>query len=450
MKKIIWVLALVILAGSVFGQGKYGNTAEDSVACVTNISLYKEHYKQKNYTDAKEGWINVFEGCPQSQKSTYLNGVKMYRSFIAKEKDEEIKKSLTDTLFLIYDRRIEYFKQEAYVLGRKGSDMTKYQKDNLLPAYETLKRSIYLGQARTEAGVFVKYYQTIYLLYSDEKLDKSVLIEEFLPLTEFMNGALFDNRANLLESTTEKDKKKYTTKVEQYTAAKSTIDDIFIKIALCGDIEPIIEKRITENPEDLQTLRVASFLLAKRECTDSEIFATVSMKLYELEPSARSAYGLGLLMSKRKQYSQAAKYLKQAVELCEDCPDKEKYLIKAAKVFYFEKQNKTAVKYARQAIKLNPNNGDAYLTIGMAIAGSADACSSDAIEKSAVYWLATDYFYKGKAIDPSVAEQANKYIATYKKYFANKEAVFFANLKEGDSYTVTCWGENTKVKINAN
>ncbi len=448
MKKYSWIFALMIIAGSVFGQGKYGSTPEDSVECITNISLYKEHYKQKNYIDAKEGWINVFEGCPQSQKSTYLNGVKMYRAFIAKESDPAIKSILIDTLFMIYDRRIEYFKQEAYVLGRKGSDMTKYGKDDLLPAYETLKKSVYLGKTNTEAGVFVKYYQTIYLLYSDEKLDKTVLIEEYLPLSEFINGALFNNKANLIEATTDKNKKRYTTKVEQYTSAKSTIDDIFIKIALCGDIEPIIEKRIGENPEDLQTLRVASFLLAKRECTDSEIFATVSVKLYELEPSARSAYGLGLLMSKRKQYSDAAKYLKEAVELCEDCPDKEKYLIKAAKVFYFEKQNKTAAKYARQAIKLNPNNGDAYLTIGMAIAGSADDCSSDAIEKSAVYWLATDYFYKAKAIDPSVAAQANKYIATYKKYFANKEAVFFANLKEGDSYTVGCWGENTKVKIN--
>jgi tetratricopeptide (TPR) repeat protein len=275
-----------------------------------------------------------------------------------------------------------------------------------------------------------------------------VLIEEFLPLSEFLEGALFDNNANLLESKTDKDKKKYTTKVEQYTAAKSTIDDIFIKIALCGDIEPIIEKRVTENPDDLQTLRIASFLLSKRECTDSEIFATVAVKLDKLEPTARTKYGLGLLMSKRKNYSESLKYLKQAVELCEDCPDKEKYLIKTAKAAYFEKQNKTAAKYARQAIKLNPNNGDAYLTIGMAIAGSADECSKDAIEKSAVYWLAIDYFYKAKSVDPSVAEQANKYIGTYKKYFANKEAVFFANLKEGDSYTVSCWGENTKVKIN--
>jgi len=446
MKRKIWIFAFVLMTGSVIGQGQYGSTAEDSVKCVTNISLYKEHYKQKNYVDAKQGWINVFDGCPQSQKSTYLNGVKMYRQFISKEKDSARKQELIDTLYMIYDRRIEYFKQDAYVLGRKGSDMSKYDSD-LMAAYETLKKSVYLGKTNTEAGVFVKYYQTIYKLYADKKIEKSVLVKEFIPLAEFIDGGIFNQKANLLESKTEKDKKKYSDKVEQLQSAKTTIDDIFIKIALCEDIVPIIEERVKANPDDLQTLRIASYLLSKRECTDSEIFSEVAMKLYEMEPSARSAYGLGLLMSKKKEYSLSAKYLKEAVDLCEDCPDKEKYLIKASKAFYFEKQNKTSVNYARQALKINPSNGDAYLTIGMAIAGSAEECSSDAIEKSAVYWLATDYFYKAKSVDPSVAEQANKYIATYKKYFANKEAVFFANLKDGDSYTVTCWGESTKVKI---
>ena len=122
MKTTVWIFAFILMTGSLFSQGKYGSTEEDSVKCVTNISLYKEHFKQKNYIDAKKGWINVFDGCPQSQKSTYLNGVKMYRQFIAKEKDAVRKQELVDTLYLIYDRRIEYFKQPAYVLGRKGSD----------------------------------------------------------------------------------------------------------------------------------------------------------------------------------------------------------------------------------------------------------------------------------------------------------------------------------------
>lgn len=448
MKATIWIFSLILLTSVAFGQGKYGSTAEDSVECVTNISLYKEHFKQKNYTDAKKGWINVFDGCPQAQKSTYINGVKMYRSFIAKQKDPALKAQLIDTLYMIYDRRIEYYKQKAYVLGRKGTDMATYSPDNLMAAYETLKESVYLGQTKTEAGVLVKYYQVIYQLYAKKEIDKSVLIEEFIPVSEYIDGAIFDNTANALDASDEKKKAKYNSRVEQYNTAKATVDDIFIKVALCEDIVPIITKRVNENPDDLQTLRIASFLLSRRECTDSEIFSTVSERLYELEPSARSAYGLGLLMSKQKRYSESAKYMKQAVELCEDCPDKEKYLLKTAKAVYFENQFKSAASYARKALAINPNSGDAYLTIGMAVASSAQSCNADGIQKSGIYWLATDYFYKAKSVDPSVSEQANKYIGTYKKYFATKEEVFFANLKDGEPFTVECWGENTKVKIN--
>jgi tetratricopeptide (TPR) repeat protein len=447
MKAIIGIFTFLLLAGTISSQGKYGSTEEDSVKCVTNISLYKEHFKQSNYKDAKKGWINVFNLCPQAQKSTYINGVKMYRKFIEKEKDPAIKRQLIDTLYMIYDRRIEYYGQKAYVLGRKGSDMETYDPDDLMPAYETLKESVYLGQSRSEAGVLVKYYQVIYQLYASDKIQKSVLIEEFIPVSEFIDAAIFDNMASAIDSDTEKDKKKYNDRAEMYNTAKLTVDDIFIKIALCEDIEPIIEKRVSENPDDLKTLRIASFLLSRRECTDSEVFATVSKKLYAAEPTARSAYGLGLLMSKQKKYTESAKYLKQAVELCEDCPELEKYLLKASKAIYFENQYKSAASYARKALAINPNSGEAYLIIGMAIASSAASCSSDDMQKSAVYWLAVDYFYKAKSVDPSVADQANQYIGTYKKYYATKEAVFFANLKEGDTFMVDCWGENTKVKI---
>jgi tetratricopeptide (TPR) repeat protein len=448
MKKTVWIFALFLMVSTAFSQGKYGATEEDSIKCVTNISLYQEHFKQDNYKDAKKGWINVFNGCPQAQKSTYINGVKMYREYIEQAKDPVVKQQLIDTLYMIYDRRIEYFKQKAFVLGRKGMDMAEFSPDNLMPAYETLKESVYLGKGNSEAGVLAKYYQVIYTLYDENKIEKSILIEEYIPVSEFIDEAIFDNMASAVDATSESDKNKFNSRAEQYNTAKVAVDDIFIKIATCEDIEPIIEKRVKENPDDLQTLRIASFLLSRRECTDSDVFAKVSKKLYEMEPSARSAYGLGLLMSKQKKYSESARYLKQAVELCDGCQEQEKYYIKAAKAIYFENEYKSAASYARKALALNPNSGDAYLTIGMAIASSAQSCGGDDMQKSAVYWLAVDYFYKAKAVDPSVADQANKYIATYQKYFASKEVVFFANLQDGESFLVECWGENTKVKIN--
>jgi len=451
MKKSSLILIFLLTAGFVFSQkGKYGSTPEDSISCITNISLYKEHFKQKNYPDAKPGWINVFNDCPQAQKSTYVNGIKMYADFISKESDPKIKTGMIDTLFMIYDRRIEYYGQKGYVLGRKGSKWLKYHPNDFVGAYDILKVAVYTSKDKSEPGVITTYYQVIYKAYVAGNLEKSLLITEYIPLSEFVDQALINSKISLDKATSEKDKGKWTRKLEGYKKAKATIDDLFIKVATCDDIVPIVEERVNNNPDDIKILQKSLFILSKRDCAESEIFSVVAVKLYGLDPSAKSAHALGKIMLKKKNYKESAKYFKEAVDHCgEGCvEDLEKYLIDAATAYYYESQNKTSVSYAKRALKINPHNGQAYLIIGRAIAASAKDCPSGDIEKSGVYWLATDYFVKAKTMDSKLRDQANKNINTYKKYFASKDKVFFANLAVGDSYTVSCWGEKTKVKIN--
>jgi hypothetical protein len=44
---------LITFSASAVVESKFG---EDSVNCVTNISLYREYVKQKNYDDAITPW----------------------------------------------------------------------------------------------------------------------------------------------------------------------------------------------------------------------------------------------------------------------------------------------------------------------------------------------------------------------------------------------------------
>jgi len=88
--KIIFVMiAVALMAGSSFAQkkGKYGDTEEDSIKCVENLSLYIEFYKQKNYKDAIVGWRWVYNNCPRASKKMYADGARMYKTFAKKEKD---------------------------------------------------------------------------------------------------------------------------------------------------------------------------------------------------------------------------------------------------------------------------------------------------------------------------------------------------------------------------
>ena len=49
MRKILVFLIASYLSLDTYAGGKWGS---DSVTCITNLSLYREYYKQKNYKDA--------------------------------------------------------------------------------------------------------------------------------------------------------------------------------------------------------------------------------------------------------------------------------------------------------------------------------------------------------------------------------------------------------------
>jgi len=107
----------------------------------------------------------------------------------------------------------------------------------------------------------------------------------------------------------------------------------------------------------------------------------------------------------------------------------------------------TARDYARLAIEPNPASGEPYVFIGYLYAMSANNCGNNEVEKNSVYWAAVDKFIKAKSIDPSVAEECDRNIGIYSKYYPSKEEIFFQGLKEGDNYTVKCWiNETTTVR----
>ena len=57
--------------GTRFGHG------EDSIRCITNISLFTPYAKGGNYKDALEFWKIAYEECPAATKDIYLYGVRI-------------------------------------------------------------------------------------------------------------------------------------------------------------------------------------------------------------------------------------------------------------------------------------------------------------------------------------------------------------------------------------
>ena len=417
IKNFVFILIFALSYGESFSQSKYGI---DSISCITNLSLFREYYKQKNYKEALTPWRWTFQNCPKASGNIYKNGPIIIKSLI-KARPEQ-KKEYVDTLMLIYDQRIEYFGNEGYVLGRKGADLLRYDKSKFLDANQILARSIAMQKNSSDAGAILAYFNTLDLMVKNE-----IILEDSLL-----------NRYSFLMSIIDYNLKKNDKKSKFYQKTSDAINKKIVNYIDCGKIENIFKQKFTINNNDTDFVNRLYNILSKQNCTETEFHFQVSKRLYEMLPLSSSASKLGKICIKRKEFNQAIEYFDMAVENEVDKDKKAKYLLEKADAYRISKNYSNAILTAKQSIELKKNWGEAFITIGNIYVAGAGNCSSD-FEKSTVYWVAVDYFTKALS-DESTNEIARKSINTYSKYFPTKEECFFnGSLQSGDSYTVECW-----------
>ena len=116
----------------------------------------------------------------------------------------------------------------------------------------------------------------------------------------------------------------------------------------------------------------------------------------------------------------------------------------------FERNSYTqARQYCRKALEENPNYGNAYMLMGkMYAATSKSVYPDDAVMARAVYYAAIDKFEKAKQVDPTVAEEANSLISSYRAHLPSTEEIFMhPDLEKGKAVTIGGWiGESTVVR----
>ena len=82
------------------------------------------------------------------------------------------------------------------------------------------------------------------------------------------------------------------------------------------------------------------------------------------------------------------------------------------------------------------------------IIATTSGCGDNKCINASVFWLAVDYYNRAKSADPTVANDANTKIATYSRYYPNKEDCFFYSITDGQTIEVPCYGESTKARFN--
>lgn len=461
-KMTVLLFALSMGATSSFAQtisaeDRFGH-GEDSIKCLTNISVYSEYVKTKNYADAYEPWREVFDNCPAARNDTYENGILILQWKIKNEEDATNRATLVDELMSIYDQRLVHLEvlnsllknpvSKSNILSRKAHDYIMYTKPiDLDKAHKMLSETLNMDPEGAQYFLLLDLMQISSLKCKKEEAHKPQMVKDYLQTSDIANKNL--NEANKNAEKDGPNQETYQKIAKMWDDTKNNLNAYFINsgAADCESLQAIYAPQIEENKDNLDFLKQVITIMRTLKCTDQDVYMTASEYVHNIAPTSESAAGCANRYFKKGDYTKAIEFLEQAAELeTEDNIKKAEFTYKVAAILSANKQLSKAKSYANKAISLNPNYGHPYILIAQMYASSPNWSDESAMNKC-TYFAAIDKLQRAKSVDPSIAEEANKLINTYAAYTPKAEDLFFLGLKKGDSVTIGGWiGETTTIR----
>ena len=422
-----------------FGHG------EDSVQCRINLSLMQTSAKAEAYAEALAPWNAVYENCPAASKNTFIYGPRIFKSLHESETDPVKKQEYIEIVKDIYDKRLVYFGEDdakGTILAYKTYDYMEMMGDKaeteviynwLSEAVNEMKDQMYPMDAYS-------YYMVASLSrYLNDNSNKDQYITDYFNVVGYVDKAV----ANANSSGD-------TANAEYLSMLKEGIVKAFVSSG-AGDCETLTEyyaDKVEPNKTDKALLSEVVNALGSVGCSDTDLYFTASEYLYQLEPSANAALGLANRSLRDKDYDTAVKYYAEAADLEEDGSKSAEYMMQLAGIFSNQRNFARARQAANDALKYNPNHGEAYILIAQLYASSANNIFPETEKSGLVYCAAVDKLQRARSVDSSVADKANSLINRYSAAFMDAETAFMMGIKAGETVHIPGWiGENTVVRL---
>ena len=426
--------------------------------CLEQLSIFAESAKIKNYQAAYEPWKTVLDNCPKLSLATYQYGEIILKDFIKKSESEENKSKYLNDLLSLYDLWAENFPERKGVrqIGKIYSSKGQAMLDNGIKdkelIYDTFEYAFQNDPTSfTNPKSLAYYFQTAYDLYKvGSKINLETLFEKYEELTEKFELLKTNISKNIdiilnkeesgtpLTSREVRNKKIYDTNSNAVSAYLQLIDQLIAKEATCDILIPLYSKNFEENKNNPLWIRRAAGRLDGKDCSDDPLFVTLVEQLHSLEPSADSAYYLGILNDKQGNSEGALKYYQESVSLQTDNYKKANILYKIAVKFKNAGRRVSARNYAEQALSYQPSLGRAYLLIANMYADSANGCGDTQFNKRAVFWLAAQTAVKAGRVDASLKKISDRTAAAFNGRAPSKTDIFTEG-NQGTNITFSCW-----------
>ena len=444
-------LFLILFTSPLFSQ-------LSSDECLEQLSIFAESAKIKNYQAAYEPWKTVLDNCPKLSLATYQYGEIILKDFIKKSESEENKSKYLNDLLSLYDLWAENFPERKGIrqIGKIYSSKGQAMLDNGIKdkelIYDTFEYAFQNDPTSfTNPKSLAYYFQTGYDLYkAGSKINLETLFEKYEELTEKFELLKTNISKNIdiilnkeesgtpLTSREVRNKKIYNTNSNAVSAYLQLIDQLIAKEATCDILIPLYSENFEENKNNPLWIRRAAGRLDGKDCSDDPLFVTLVEQLHSLEPSADSAYYLGILNDKQGNSEGALKYYQESVSLQTDNYKKANILYKIAVKFKNAGRRVSARNYAEQALSFQPSLGRAYLLIANMYADSANGCGDTQFNKRAVFWLAAQTAVKAGRVDASLKKISDRTAAAFNGRAPSKTDIFTEG-NQGTNITFSCW-----------
>lgn len=401
----------------------YGDTAEAREANYMNYSFFRDDIKLKNYTGAVKRLEELIVAAPTCTENIYIMGASAYKTLIGTAPEAQ-KQAYVDKLLAVYDLREKHFggEKSKIILANKALDMMRFRPDDVPAIRKTVAEAISKSDNDVNLDMGIQYFNLIVNDYTrNTKVDAMDLLDDF----DMVNTALMK-----------------TPDSPEKTRVLLSMDELLLQsgAADCTNLEKIFKPKYQANPNDAELIKKIAGYLARNECKSA--FATeLSEKYYKLNPTADSAFSLGLAFANDGDDAKAQKYFKEAVTLDPNNAQLSKYLLRYASHELVMNRPMGAARVAKDAIAADPNSYIPYMLLGQAYAMGANSSGCDGFSKKTIFLLVVDQLQKAKSLtsDANEVQKLNDMIRSYSAYFPTKEDIFFQEgLKVGGGVSVNC------------
>lgn len=404
----------------------------------TNYVLYRDFLRVNDWDRAFGLWKKVYAVAPAAdgrRNTVYADGIRFYEYFISQTQDSARIDAYVDTIFMVYDEIDRCYPEGGYISARKAFDLYyKYpHRAGRREAYDLFKKAIDTDGINTPDFVINPFAALLVELYDAGEISR----DEAHKYQEMAMKVLQEGLKTCKGKACERWKI-----IEEYAPVRLEYFETVEGFYSCDYYMDKYYPEFEANQEDCDVVRTVYSRLKWGGCPESDerFRRLIRIGNENCRPEPGPAE-LAFQLLKDAKYPESIEAFQKAIEAESDVSKKAAYALTIAKIYNVHLRNfPRARQWALQAADIRSGWGEPYILIGRLYASSGPLCGPGrGWDSQVVTWPAIDMWAKAKAVDPSVAAEANKWIARYSQYMPNREDVFIRNLKAGDTYYVGCW-----------